>query len=123
VTDMNRSPVVGWTYQREPVALSVSACTGSRLVAVVVAGLPIAPLTSLAGLHLDRWVTPGRLGEIFGVITSVLLVATGAGQAVAALLLEPLNPEGLVALAAVPAGGAALLIIARIVSRRRPSHP
>ena len=81
-----------------------------RLLVMVIAGLPIAPLMSLAGLHLDRWIAPARLGETFGVVTAVLQVATGVGQALAAQLVEPLAPHGLVALAAAPAGSAALLL-------------
>lgn len=80
-----------------------------RLLAIVIAGLPIAPLMSLAGLHLDRWIDAARRAETFGVVSAVLHVATGVGQALAASLVAPVGPQGLVALAAAPAGSAAIM--------------
>ena len=94
-----------------------------RLLAIAVAGLPIAPLMSLAGLHLDRWIDPARRAETFGVVSAVVQVATGVGQALAAYLIGPLGSQGLVALAAAPAGSAAFLLTLGVHGpSRRPRH-
>ena len=84
-----------------------------QLVTLAVAGLSIAPLTSLAGLHLDRWAPAHRVGETYGIITGVLLVGTAIGQAVAARALAYVPPDALVLWAAVPAGAAALFVARR----------
>lgn len=89
-----------------------------RVVALVIAGLPVAPLTSLAGLYLDQMVAPSRLAETFGVIASVLQVATGAGQGLAAWLLGPLGPSSLLVLAAALAAAAAVPIASGAMARR-----
>jgi hypothetical protein len=90
-----------------------------RLVTLAVAGLPIAPLTSLAGLHLDRWAQSPRVGETFGIITAVLFIATSIGQAIAAGALAHIPAEQLVLWAAVPAAAAAVFV-ASCAGDRRP---
>lgn len=102
------------------VVLTFAVDGAVRLVLLLVAGLPIAPLTSLAGLHLDRWSDSRRVGETFGVVTSVLLLATGVGQAVAARAVTQVAPEQLVLSAAVPALLAAVIVAAAAISRSAP---
>lgn len=88
-----------------------------RLITLAVAGFPIAPLTSLAGLHLDRWSEPRRAGETFGVITSVLVVATGLGQAVAAHVIAHVPAVHLVLWSAGPPLLASGLVVTHVRHR------
>lgn len=84
-----------------------------RIVALVVSGLPFAPLVSLGGLLLDRWSTQGRRSETFAVAAAALEVGTGLGQGIAGQLLVGLDPTAVVLLSAVP-----LLIIATLLVLR-----
>ena len=97
------------------VALVGAATTGGlvQLGLLVVAGLPIAPLQSLAGLHLDRVAGPRRASETFGLVATVLTLGAGAGQAIAAQATGQLDPQHLVLLASVPPLVAAILVALR----------
>ena len=105
------------------IALAGAAITGgmAQLTLLVIAGLPIAPLQSLAGLELDRWVGPARSSEAFGVVTTALTLGMGVGQAVTARAVGQLDPRHLVLLAAAPPMLAALLVAAS--RARRPLPP
>ncbi len=105
------------------VALASAATTGGlvRLGLLVVVGLPIAPLQSLAALHLDRYAGPTRTSETFGLVATVLTLGTGLGQAVAAQTTGQLDPQQLVLLATTPPLLAALLVAAHRARRARPA--
>lgn len=94
------------------VALAGVVATGgmAQITLLVVAGLPIAPLQSLAALHLDGLTNRTRAGETFGLVATVLTLGTGAGQAIAAHTTGRLDPPHLVLLAAAPPMLAATLI-------------
>lgn len=121
----------GWPHQTahggllfglHAVALTGTALTDGpvQLGLLVLAGLPIAPLQSLAGLHLDRWTGPTRASETFGLVAATLTLGTGLGQAVAAHAAGQLAPQNLVLLSAAPPALAALLVAIR---RTRPTAP
>lgn len=103
------------------VALLGAATTGglTQLGLLLAAGLPLAALQSLAGLHLDRVAGPRRASETFGLVATALTLATGAGQAIAAQTAGRLDPQHLVLLAAAPPLLAAILVAFR--RTRRPS--
>jgi hypothetical protein len=88
-----------------------------QLGLLVVAGLPIAALQSLAGLHLDRVAGPMRASERFGLVAAILTLATGVGQAIAAQTTGQLDPHHLILLAATPPLLAAILVAVRHTQR------
>lgn len=94
------------------VALAGAATTDGvvQVGLLVVAGLPIAPLQSLAGLHFDRVAGPGRASETFGLVATVLTLATGGGQAIAARVAGRLDPHHLLLMAAALPMLAAILV-------------
>lgn len=83
-------------------AAAAGVAGAARIAALVVAGVPFAPLVSLGGLLLDRWVPPGRRSESFAMVAAALEVGTGIGQALAGQLLTVVDPANLVRLSAVP---------------------
>lgn len=83
-------------------ATAVTLDGPGRIVALVVAGLPIAPLVSLGGLLLDRWSAPTRRSETFALAAAALEVGTGMGQGIAGLLLIVLDPPAMVLVSTVP---------------------
>lgn len=93
-------------------ALAGAATTDglAQLGLLVVAGLPVAPLQSLAGVHLDRWVGAARASETFGLVATALTLGTGLGQAITAQAAGQFAPRHLVLLATAPTVLAALLI-------------
>lgn len=111
-------------------ALAGAATTDGpvQLGLLVAAGLPVAPLQSLAALHLDRWVGPGRASETFGLVAMALTLGTGLGQAITAQVAGQLAPRHLVLLAALPPVLAALLVglhagAPTVASRTRTHRP
>lgn len=73
-----------------------------QLALLVVAGLPFAPLQSLAGLHLDHWAGATRAAETFGMVTTALTLGTGIGQALTAQAVGRVTAQQLVLIAALP---------------------
>lgn len=94
------------------VPLAGAAGTGglSQLGLLVLAGLPIAPLVSLAALQLDRSAGRMRAGETFGMVATVLMLGTSIGQAIAAQTTGQVEPQQLMLLAAAPPLLAATLV-------------
>lgn len=93
-------------------AAAADASGAARIAVLVVAGIPFAPLVSLGGLLLDRWVPPGRRSESFAMVAAALEVGTGVGQALAGHLLTVLDPANLVGLSAVPIVAVAATLVA-----------
>jgi MFS family permease len=57
-------------------------------VALLVSGLPIAPLNALGAIYLQRTLPPGRLAEGFSVFIAAILLGAGLGQSIVGLLLD-----------------------------------
>lgn len=104
-----------------PVALA-----GSPLLlgaALLLAGFPIAPLSALGTLVLQRAVPAGRQAEGFAVYTASILLGAGTGNALAGALLGPYGPSASVlAAAAMPAVAAVAVIVGSGIAVRRRSR-
>lgn len=92
-------------------------------LALLTAGAPIAPLNALGTLALQRLVPRARHAEGFAMLTAVVLVGAGAGQALTGAFVARVGPTRvIVALAVLPAVSA-LSVAAAAVRRRRRGLP
>lgn len=82
-------------------------------VALLLAGIPIAPLNALGALVLQERLPPGRVSQGFAVYSAAILIGIGIGQSLTGLLLRVLGPQALLGLL-----GAGPLVIAAVVTVR-----
>lgn len=92
------------------------AATGSVVllaVALLLAGVPIAPLNALGAMLLHETVPPGRQAEGFAAYVASIMLGVGAGQILTGFLLGPLGAQGvLYACVGIP------VLIATVVAQR-----
>jgi MFS family permease len=88
--------------------LTAPAAVSESLVllglALLLCGVPIAPMNALGALILQQRVPAGRQAEGFAVFIAAILICAGAGQLLTGRLLDDLGPQALLGIAAaVPA--------------------
>lgn len=89
-------------------------------LALLLSGVPIAPLNALGALVLQEALPAGRRAQGFAIFVAAILVGAGIGNAVTGGLLGTLGARGLLgASAAVPLSVAAFLVVARARGARR----
>jgi MFS family permease len=85
-------------------ALIVPAALTDSLVllgaALLLCGIPIAPMNALAAMLLQRTVPAGRQAEGFAVFVAAILLGAGAGQMLTGQLLDDVGAQVLLALSA-----------------------
>lgn len=117
-----------WGWPRQPchaaplllvhgLFLGLAAHAGGVVTLLVLAGagIPFAPLVSLAGLLVDDWVSAGRRAETLAIIAAAVEIGQGIGQAIAARMLTATDARTLLVLSAVSAcsAGAGVMVITR----------
>lgn len=85
--------------------------------ALLLAGVPIAPLNALGALMLQERLPPGRGAQGFAVYSAAILIGIGLGQSLAGLLLRVLGAQPLLALLCI--GPLAVSVVLTVVARRR----
>lgn len=81
-----------------PAALSESLLL--LVVALLLCGVPIAPMNALAAFLLQQRVPAGRQAEGFAVFIAAILLGAGAGQGVTGQLLDDIGARALIGIAA-----------------------
>lgn len=77
--------------------LVAPAATGSVVLlgaALLLAGMPIAPLNALGAMLLQETVPAGRQAEGFAAYVASIMLGIGAGQVLTGFLLGPLGAQG-----------------------------
>lgn len=87
-------------------------------VALLLFGMPIAPMNALAGLAFQRTVAVPRQAEGFSLYPAMILIGAGLGQATSGLLLEMMTPQRLISLLAVGPIVLGTVVFAAAVRRR-----
>lgn len=87
--------------------------------ALLLAGVPIAPLNALGSLVLQQAVPPGRQAEGFAVYIAAILVGAGLGNGLTGLLLDDIGAQALLLLSVVLPLAAAAAVGAAVLRRGR----
>ena len=106
--------VFGLAFLPTAVATSIAVL----LPALLVLGMPIAPLNALAGLTFQRTIAFPRQAEGFALFPAMLLIGAGGGQVLAGLLLRWLSPAALIAALALLPVALGLVVLAAAARRR-----
>jgi MFS family permease len=99
-----------------PVALLESVLL--LAVALLLCGVPIAPLNALGALLLQHAIPPGRQAEGFAVYIAAILLGAGIGQSITGQLLDGVGSQALLLGAALLPAVTALTLIGPRMGRR-----
>ena len=92
-------------------------------VALLLVGVPIAPLNALGGLALQRIVAVPRQAEGFALYPAMILIGAGSGQALAGVALRVMTPPTLIMLLAAVPAALGLTVLAAVARRRALGLP
>ena len=104
-----------------PTALLQS--TALLAVALLVLGMPIAPLNAIAGLTFQRTIAFPRQAEGFALFPAMLLIGAGSGQVLAGLALRTVSPETVILAFGVAPVALGLVVLAAAARRRLRGLP
>lgn len=92
-------------------------------IALFAAGLPIAPLNALGTLALQRLVPRPRHAEGFALLSAVVLVGAGTGQALSGVVVGRVGASTVILALAAPPALCAAVVIGATLRRRRLGLP
>lgn len=105
------------------VPTAVASSTVVLGVALLLVGVPIAPLNALGGLALQRIVAVPRQAEGFSLYPAMILIGAGAGQALAGVALRFVTAETLILLLATVPAALGLTVLGAVARRRALGLP